>query len=253
MTQGIENKIILVTGAAGGIGRATAERLLVSGARVILHYNSGRDAAEKIVAAHGPDRVHAVGADLLTTDGIDSLWRSALGWQGSVDGVVNNAALLEGSTPDVDIDVWRSSWRRVMAVNLDAVADLCRYAVLHFKERGGGMIVNVASRAAFRGDLEDSLHYAASKGGVVALTRSLAKCYARDGILAYIVAPGWVATERVMPKISAPENASMINEIPMGEPAPPEEVANIVAFLLSGQARHATGATIDINGASYFH
>lgn len=252
--QGLENKIILVTGAAGGIGRATAERLLAAGARVIVHYNSGRDTAEKMGARHGAEHVHTVRADLQTPEGVDILWQSALDWQGQIDAIVNNAGVLEGSTPDVDTETWRKSWRRVMAVNLDAVGDLSRYAVLHFKERGcGGMIVNIASRAAFRGDLEDSIHYAASKGGVVALTRSLAKCYAKDGILAYVVAPGWVATERVLPKINAPENAAMISEIPMGEPAPPEEVANIVAFLLSGQARHATGATIDINGASYFH
>jgi NAD(P)-dependent dehydrogenase (short-subunit alcohol dehydrogenase family) len=136
---------------------------------------------------------------------------------------------------------------------MTAVADLCRYAILHFKEQGGGTIVNISSRAAFRGDLPDSMHYAASKGAMVAFTRSIAKGYARENILAYTVAPGWVLTERVRPKLEAPGNEFLLDEVPMGEAAPPEEVANIVAFLLSGQARHATGATFDINGASYFH
>lgn len=251
--QEFEGRTIVVTGGARGIGRATVERLLGAGASVVLHCNSGADIAREIADNFGADRVCIIQADLATPEGVDALWEQALAWKGTIDGLVNNAGLLEGATPEVSDDEWRRSWRRVMAVNLDAVADLCRYAVRHFKETGGGSIVNVSSRAAFRGDMDDALHYAASKGGVVALTRSLAKCYAKDDILVYTVAPGWVATERVLPKLQDPENAFMMKEIPMGTAAPPKEVANIIAFLLSGQATHATGCTVDINGASYFH
>ena len=114
-------------------------------------------------------------------------------------------------------------------------------------------MVNIASRAAFRGDLPDAMHYAASKGAVVALTRSLAKAYAADDILAYAVAPGWVGTDRIRAKLDQPGNQRLLADVPIGDAAPPEEVGNIVAFLMSGLARHATGATVDINGASYFH
>ena len=115
------------------------------------------------------------------------------------------------------------------------------------------MIVNIASRAAFRGDDPHLMHYAASKGGVVALTRSIVRGYGRENVLAYVVAPGFVRTERQEAVIARRGEAAMIADIPLGEMAGPEEVANIVAFLVSGQARHATGATIDVNGGSYFH
>lgn len=246
-------KTILVTGASRGIGAAIAGRLLQDGANVVAHYNSGTGDIADLLAEFGEDRLFAVQADLSDRRALDELWLAAVEWQGGIDGLVNNAALMDGVTPEADDDEWRRGWDLVMAVNLTAVADLCRHAILHFKSGDGGAIVNIASRAAFRGDLQDSMHYAASKGGVVALTRSIAKGYAADNIMAYIVAPGWVATARVMPKLTAPGNEYLMDEIPMGSAAPPEEVANIVGFLLAGKARHATGSTIDINGASYFH
>ncbi len=249
----LNGKKILVTGASRGIGTAIAKRLLEDGASVVAHYNTGVGGIAGLVDEFGVDRVLAAPADLADRQALDGLWQTATGWQGGLDGLVNNAALLDGVTPEADDAVWRDGWDRVMAVNLTAVAELCRHAILHYKTRDGGAIVNIASRAAFRGDLPDSIHYAASKGGVVALTRSIAKGYAADNILAYIVAPGWVATERVMPKLTAPGNERLLEEIPMGSAAPPGEVANIVGFLLAGKARHATGCTIDINGASYFH
>lgn len=249
----LTGKTILVTGASRGIGTATAARLLREGASIVAHYNSGLGGITSLLEEFGGDRLLPTPADLSDREALDGLWQAATGWKDGLDGLVNNAAVLDGATPEADDAEWRDGWDHVLAVNLTAVAELCRHAILHYKERGGGAIVNIASRAAFRGDLPDSIHYAASKGGVVALTRSIAKGYAADNILAYIVAPGWVATERVMPKLTAPGNEGLLEEIPMGTAAPPEEVANIICFLLSDKARHATGSTIDINGASYFH
>ncbi|HUD96318.1 MAG TPA: SDR family oxidoreductase, partial [Woeseiaceae bacterium] len=118
------------------------------------------------------------------------------------------------------------------------------------RQRGGGRIVNVASRAAFRGDSADYLHYAASKGAVVALMRSIARAWAKDRVLAFTIAPGWVKTDMAS-LIYEPGNEAALAEIPLGDAAPPEEIANMIAFLLSGKVDHATGATFDINGASY--
>lgn len=249
----LEGKTILVTGASRGIGGAIASAALEAGAEVVTHYNSAEYNIADLKKKYGDDRVLALQADLIDTANTDKLWRLAVEWKGKLDGVVNNAALMSEDPPEGSLEDWRDGWSRTLAINVTAVADLCRYAILHFKERGGGRIVNIASRAAFRGDLPDSIHYAASKGAVVALTRSIAKGYARDGILAFTVAPGWVASERVLPRITAPENAFMINEIPLGRPADVREVGEIVTFFLGADIPSATGATFDINGASYFH
>ncbi len=248
----LDGKRILVTGASKGIGAAIARVCLECGARVALHWNSEQAEAAEL-ARDWPKRTALFQADLSDRQSVRKLWEDAAAWLGGIDGLVNNAAVMPYSAPEDETAAWDRDWDSAWAVNVRAVADLCRSAVLHMTERGYGQIVNIASRAAFRGDLPDAMHYAASKGAVVALTRSLAKGYAKAGVRAYAVAPGWTRTERVAPRIDAPENAHMLAEIPMGDAAPPREIGNIVAFLLAGLAEHATGATIDINGASYFH
>ena len=249
----LEGQNILVTGASRGIGAAIAGHILEAGGSVAAHYNSAPGRLSELIERYGPERCRAVQADFGEPGAIDACFAAAAEWSGGLDGLVNNAAIIDTVSIDDPIEDWRQAWARTMAVNSQAVADLCRHALLHFRARNGGMIVNISSRAAFRGDAPDSMHYAASKAAVVALTRSIAKGYAKDGVCAYVIAPGWVETSRVMPKLTAPGNEAIIGEIPMGRPAPPGEVGNLVVFLLSGAARHATGATFDINGASYFH
>lgn len=251
MTAALD-RVCLVTGSSRGIGAAVAEKLLADGFCVVGHYNRSEGALQALRKQH-PHTLLVVQANLESDEDLEKLWSAALSWKGRVQALVNNAAVISSLRPETSLSEWRQEWRRTMRVNLDAAADLCRLALLHFLEAGGGTFVNVASRAAFRGDLPDAMHYAASKGGLVALTRSLAKNYARHKVYAYTIAPGWVATERVLPKLSAKGNEFMLNEVPMGQPAPAQEVANVIAFLLSGAALHATGGTFDINGASYFH
>ncbi len=249
----LDGQIILLTGASRGIGAASGRVLLEAGANLVLHYNSGEGETSALVEEFGTDRAVAIQADLSARGAADDLWKQALAFKGHLTGLANNAAVMLSVSPEDGDQEWATAWETTMAVNVQAMADLCRHAILHFKEKGGGVIVNLSSRAAFRGDLPDSFHYAASKGAVVALTRSIAKGYAKDNIMAYNIAPGWVMTERVRPKLEASGNEYMMDEVPMGAPAPPAEVGNIMAFLFSGLAKNATGATIDINGASYFH
>jgi NAD(P)-dependent dehydrogenase (short-subunit alcohol dehydrogenase family) len=128
---------------------------------------------------------------------------------------------------------------------------MCREAIRHFRKRGGGIIVNIASRAAFRGDTSDYMNYAASKGGMVSLTRTIARGFASENILAYIIAPGFVFTKLNDEFFRNNGTEAATREIPLGEMAMPEDIAKVVVFLASGLARHATGTTIDINGASY--
>jgi 3-oxoacyl-[acyl-carrier protein] reductase len=249
----LENKTILVTGAAKGIGAAISEKILKAGGNVVMHWHSSPDAVERLKQQFGAGRITDFQADLSKAADVDLLFESAVGAAGGLDGIVNNAAVISSVEADDTLEAWRREWQYTMSVNVQAMADLCRYAILYFKEKGGGSIVNISSRAAFRGDRKNSMHYAASKGAVVALTRSIAKGYARDRIFAYNIAPGWVDTERVRPTLEATGNEFMIDEIPMGHAAPPCEVGNLAVFLLCGLATSSTGATFDINGASYFH
>ncbi|WP_104990022.1 SDR family NAD(P)-dependent oxidoreductase [Deinococcus sp. NW-56] len=246
----LTGKVVLVTGGSRGIGAATVRTLAAAGADVIVHYGRGEAEARSLVAEAGEGRAIALGADLAQPGAGTALFREALAWRGRVDVLVNNAGIAPTVTVDDPEDAWAGTWAQTLQVNLVAVADLCREAVLHFRTRGGGTIINVASRAAFRGDNPDAMHYAASKGGVIALTRSIARGYAREGILAYAVAPGWVRTDMAEEYLRE-HAADLARDIPMGDVVPPEEVAHTVAFLASGLARHMTGATLDLNGASY--
>lgn len=246
----LTGKVILVTGGSRGIGAATARTLAGAGAQVIVHYGQGAGEARAIVEELGPARATPLGADLSRPGAAPELFREAVAWRGRLDVVVNNAGIAPTVTVDDSSGEWADTWSRTLQVNLVAVADLCREAILHFRGRGGGIIVNVASRAAFRGDNPDAMHYAASKGGVIALTRSIARGYARENILAYAVAPGWVRTDMAEGYLRE-HGADIARDIPLGDVVPPEEVANTVAFLASGLARHMTGATLDLNGASY--
>lgn len=249
----LDGQTILITGASRGIGAATAEAALEEGATVIGSYCSAPGALDELKNRYGSSRVLGLRSDLATPRAGAVLWREALAQAGRIDALVNNAGIAPMSGIEDDDDTWHRDWADVLAVNTQAVADLCREAVRRFQATRGGRIVNVASRAAFRGDTIDGLHYAASKGAVVALTRSIARGYAKDGVLAFIVAPGWVKTDMAS-VIYEPGHAgygSALSEIPMGDAAPPEQVANMIVFLLSGKVDHATGATFDINGASY--
>jgi NAD(P)-dependent dehydrogenase (short-subunit alcohol dehydrogenase family) len=246
----LNEQTILITGASRGIGAATARIALEAGAIVVGNYNESAGALEQLAADYGRDRVHAIQVDLAQPGAGAALWQQSLQKAGKIDGLVNNAGIAPATRIDGNDADWQRDWARVLAVNTQAVADLCREAILYFKPRGGGRIVTVASRAAFRGDSADYLHYAASKGALVSLMRSIARAYASDRILAFLIAPGWVATEMAS-VIYEPGNEAALAELPMGAAAPPEEVGNMIVFLLSGMVDHSTGATFDINGASY--
>lgn len=247
----LTGKIILVTGGSRGIGAEVALTVARAGADVVLHYGKSRAQAEAVGAEIGAGRHHLVSASLEKPGAAEVLWKKAVAWRGRIDVLVNNAAIYEPAEIEGDKAGWEEAWRRTLQINLVAVADLCREAIPHFRANGGGIIINVASRAAFRGDAADYMNYAASKGGLIALTRTIARGFAKDGTLAYAVAPGFVGTEMADDYYAKYGKETVTREIPLGDVAPPREVANVIAFLASGLARHATGTTVDINGASY--
>jgi len=242
--------VVLVTGAGGAIGAATSRTIVQAGGTVLLH-DISPEATAMLLAELGP-AARALSADLGDAVATGDLWARALAVHGRIDVLVNNAGIYPAAPLDASLAEWLGVWDRSLAVNLIAPAVLCRAAVTAFSaQSGGGIIVNIASRAAFRGDDPDYWHYAAAKAGIVAMTRTIARHYGRDGVTAFAVAPGYVDTS--FNEIFAREVGVDVAaaDTGLGAVAEPQDIANVVAFLASGLARHATGTTIDVNGASY--
>ena len=255
MTVDFEGRVALVTGAGRGIGRAVAEGLGAAGATVAVHYGRSRDAAEALAAALGHGS-RAVQADLAEARAAQALWDAVLEAYGRVDVVVANAGTFEEAPLDAPLDDWLAAWDRTLAVNLRSVAELGRAAARHARDRREAgeagvavRLVTVSSRAAFRGDDPEYLAYAASKGGVVALTKSLAR--GGGGLAAFGVAPGFTRTDMAAPYIERNGEEAARRGAALDRLTEPEDVAPTVVFLASGLADHATGTTVDVNAASY--
>ncbi|MDH3242243.1 MAG: SDR family oxidoreductase [Alphaproteobacteria bacterium] len=247
----LSGKTILVTGGSRGIGAAIVRAVGGAGATVVLHYGRSEAAAQALQDELPRGKCHLVQADLVEPDSAERIWADATAAAGPIDALVNNAGIFEAAPLDMEIEAWRARWRRVLQVNLISPAELCRHAIIDFRGRGGGRIVNVSSRAAFRGEVPEQMPYGASKGGLVALTKTIARGYAKDGVLAFGIAPGFVATEMVSENVDAAKIAAVVADIPLGEMADADEIGALTAFLCSDHARHLTGATFDVNGASY--
>jgi 3-oxoacyl-[acyl-carrier protein] reductase len=247
----LKGKTVLVTGGSRGIGAATVRALAAAGANVLLHYGKSREAAETIQKSIGPQFCRLFQADLGEVTAPGELWRAATAAAPRIDVIINNAGIFEAISVNAPMDAWHRAWARVMQVNLHAPAELCKLAIAHFRAHGGGKIINVASRAAHRGDAPDQWPYAASKGALVAMTKTIARGYAQDNILAFTIAPGFTDTEMAYSGLDDAGIERILAEIPLGSMASAEECGALAAFLCSDQVRCLTGATFDINGASY--
>ncbi|MGE4073786.1 MAG: SDR family NAD(P)-dependent oxidoreductase [Lysobacterales bacterium] len=250
MNLPLTGKYALITGSSKGVGLAAARLFAAQGARVVMHANTAVDAARAEAEAIGTQVLGVIAADLSLAGAGTQLFVQADELTGGrLDVVVNNAGIYLANELGADDEHWHRAWANVLQVNLLALADVSRTAVRAFVSRGGGSLINIASRAGYRGDDGDHTAYAASKGAVLALTKTLARAHGKDGVLAYALAPGWIDTRM------APQNAAGLaaakSEIPIGRMAAPDEVAAMCAFLASGACASATGACIDINGASY--
>ena len=248
----LEGRVALVTGAGRGIGRGIAEKFGANGAKVVYaaRTRSQLDDAVAIIESGGSEAL-AVEIDVSDLESINAGVQTAIDQFGQIDVLVNNAAVYAPAEVDWSLDDWHASWARTLQINLQAPADLCRAAIQHFRSRSGGVIVNVTSRGAYRGELAHYRHYAATTGGLGGLTRTIARSFAKDGVLAYCVSPGWCAAEMAIQGAPPEVLEAAIGDMPLGELTPPEDVAEIITFLSSGRARHATGNTIDVTGGSY--
>ncbi|WP_299324351.1 SDR family oxidoreductase [Parasphingopyxis sp.] len=230
---------IFITGARRGIGKAAADRLAETGARLARHATQ----CEGDVT---------VAADFDAPGAAAEAWHRALELlDGRIDVLINNAGIFEASSIDQSDADWRADFERTLRVNLTSSAELCRLAILHFRENRGGRIVNIASRAAYRGDSPDHWHYAASKGGMVAMTKTIARAYASEDILAFAICPGFTMTGMAEDYLESRGGEQLLRDIPLGRVATPEEVAETIRFCALDAPPSMTGAVLDINGASF--
>jgi 3-oxoacyl-[acyl-carrier protein] reductase len=246
-----QGRAVLITGASRGIGRAIAIAFAEAGDRVAIHHRDSADLAADLLAGL-PGSGHAiVQADLADPDAVRAMTDHAAELLGGLDVVVSNAGVFTAHpVTDVSYERWQEQWQHTLAVNLTGPANLIWCAVRHMKERGG-RIISVSSRGAYRGE-PDSPAYGASKAGLNSLTQSLAKALAPYRIAVTAVAPGFVGTDMTNEHLKPPRGDEIRAQSPFGRIAEPEEIAAAVLYLASERAEWASGAILDLNGASYF-
>ncbi len=224
---------VLITGASRGIGAAIANALTGEATKIVALSSADGDLADPAT----PDRSWQASLDKL---------------DGRVDVLVNNAGVFENNPLDDSDADWLANWNRTLQINLTASAQLCRHAVRHWQERGSsGRIVNIASRAAYRGDSPAHWHYAASKSGMVAMTKTIARAYAKDGILAFAICPGFTMTGMADDYLASRGGDKLLADIPLGRVAMPDEVGEMARWCALEAPASMTGAVLDVNGASY--
>lgn len=224
---------ILITGASRGIGAAIADALTTDATKVVALSSADGDLADPDVPAR------------LWAESLDRL-------DGRIDVLINNAGVFETNPIDKSDADWLAGWNRTLEVNLTASAQLCRLAVRHWQQGArGGRIVNIASRAAHRGDSPAHWHYAASKAGMVAMTKTIARAYARENILAFAICPGFTMTGMAEEYLESRGGDKLLADIPLGRVAMPEEIAEMARWCALAAPPSMTGAVLDANGASY--
>lgn len=246
-----KNKTVLITGSSRGIGRATALAFAEQGAKVAVHYSTNQTAAQQTLSLL-PGAAHVlVQADVAKPMDVQEMINEVYANWGQLDIVINNAGIfLPHPIDEVSYEEWQESWLKTMQVNLMGAANVCYCAAEKMISQGGGRIINVSSRGAFRGE-PDHPAYGASKAGMNAMSQSLAKKLGKYNIGVYAIAPGFVATDMAQPTLDGPEGAAIKSESPYNRVAKPEEIAHAILFYASEQAAFMTGGIMDVNGASY--
>ena len=245
------NKTVLITGASKGIGEATARNFARRGADIIITYNRDEAAARRVIDSLPGDQHACIQLSIEHPESIRMVIEEVIQAFGKIDILVNNAGISEAHPMvEMEYQAWQDAWQRTIAINLMGPANICHQVVPHMIKQGGGRIVNVSSRGAFRGEPKQPA-YGASKAGLNAMSQSLAQALAPHHIFIGTVAPGFVETNMAKERLDGPEGADIKNQSPLGRVATPEEVAHGIVFLASEEAAFMTGAILDINGASY--
>lgn len=244
----LKGRSVLVTGGARGIGRACCEIFAEAGAQVAVNYCLERPAADRVAAliVEQGGEAFALAADVSIAEEAEMMVDAVVGRYGKLDILVNNAGIWKGSPVE---EISDGEWSEMIGINLTGTFHMIRAAVPHMKRAGGGRIINISSTAGQRGESQHS-HYAASKGGVIALTKSLASELASDNILTNCVAPGWVKTDMSRETLDGPAGQSVLNGIPVGRAGSPREIAGAVVFLASDLATFVNGEVVNVNGGA---
>lgn len=249
-TIDLKGKTVLLTGASDGIGKGVADYLMEMGAQVAVHYNSNKAAAEALVAKH-TNNSKAFQADLASEEAVLKLFENVEKHFTKIDVIILNAGVFLPHSTKESIKDWWSVWKKTIAINLDAVGLLTKLGIDHFKKNGEGRFIYIGSRAVFRGETEEYLGYAASKGGITSLARSVARSFGKDNIKSFIISPGFVRTKMAESFIATYGEERVLNEIALNELTTPHDLAPLVGLMCSGLMDHATGATIDVNAGSH--
>lgn len=246
-----DGKTVLVTGASRGIGRAIAQNFAHAGASVAIHFNRDREAAEETKSLLVGNSHHTVQADFSNPSIMSEFIEEVVGKMGSLNILVNNAGIFHlHPLTTVDFEEWQEAWQKTLAVNLLAPANLTYWVAQQMIRQGGGRIVNVSSRGAFRGEPEAPA-YGASKAALNAMSQSLAQALAPHNIFVTVVAPGWVDTDMAAESLEGPDGEQIRRQSPLNRVATADEVAKAVLFLASEGTDFMTGSILDVNGASY--
>lgn len=250
MKVDLKGKTILLTGASKGIGAAIANFLIENDARLAIHYHTDEESAVSIKqkCENGSEIFQA---DLEDEESVFGLFEEVKESFGKIDVIILNAGVFLPHTTSLKSRDWLKTFKKTVAINLTSTGILTKLGIEHFKNNGGGRFIYIGSRAVFRGETEEYLGYAASKGGLTSLARSVARAFGKDNIKSFIIAPGFTKTQMAEQFIAEHGEDRILNEISLKEITKPEDIAPITALMCSGMMDHATGATIDINAGSH--
>jgi NAD(P)-dependent dehydrogenase (short-subunit alcohol dehydrogenase family) len=249
--KNLNKQRILITGASRGIGLAIAREMLQQGALLILHYHNTADTVKSLQMEFGKNRVAVVKANLEDAPQTAEMFIEAAACFDGLDSVVINAGIFEACNIDTEWEEWFENWQKTIRVNLDAAGILTRLSLELFQRQKQGRLIYIGSRAAFRGETQEYLAYAASKGGLTSLAKSVARSFGRFNVKSFVIAPGFTKTEMAMEAISKIGEDQVLENLALNELTNPEDIAPLVAFIASGRMDHATGTTIDLNAGSH--
>jgi NAD(P)-dependent dehydrogenase (short-subunit alcohol dehydrogenase family) len=246
----LSNQKILLTGSSQGIGRAVAEYLIEMGAQVALHYNRNKASAQEIAeTCNNGSQIFQ--ADLSQESEVINLFERVNNNFGTIDSIILNAGVFLEHSTELPTEEWFSIWKKTIDINLHAVGLLTKLGIDHFQQHEGGRFVYIGSRATFRGETQEYLGYAASKGGLTSLARSVARSFGKQNIKSFVVSPGFTRTQMAEQFIETYGEERILDEIALNELTKPQDLAPLIAMLCSGLMDHATGATIDVNAGSH--